>query len=375
MKFGGNNNSNNNGLFGVGGGNNSSSNFGNNRNYNSGPTYQQGPYNVQNINADSIIRDIVTTVRSVLTTSTTAHVIIDKLKEYHSKGHITIVGTGTNRMVFRINHPMGDIINRSGLPNTNINVVCKVPYNLLTGRKDNLKEQFVYNFIQRVAVRNDATKYEKALSKLILPCKIIDNEGYVLLEKEVIPIEKTKAVQDMMTAKGYTKNEIGSAVLDVFLENPSFKEEYKNLMQSLDDVFVFSDLNIFYSRFNLGVDKIGGVDHLVPLDLGYCLPKMPYLSPNLTCPTCGHELHYVYLGDGFLEGDEYRRKRFEQILRTKYGLYSCKNPNCTHNGKGNDPFYIYDMDAFIHYQNNIRNNLLSKMSKRQPVDEGLIEIL
>ena len=179
----------------------------------------------------------------------------------------------------------------------------------------------------------------------------------------------------MMTAKWYTKNEIGSAVLDVFLENPSFKEEYKNLMQSLDDVFVFSDLNIFYSRFNLGVDKIGGVDHLVPLDLGYCLPKMPYLSPNLTCPTCGHELHYVYLGDGFLEGDEYRRKRFEQILRTKYGLYSCKNPNCTHNGKGNDPFYIYDMDAFIHYQNNIRNNLLSKMSKRQPVDEGLIEIL
>lgn len=298
--------------------------------------------------------------------------ILNELDRMIAEGKINLFGNGSNRRVYTVNADMREVLNQVGFPDNTIETVICVPFNAHSGSKDNLREAFAPEYIYQEANYVNNNDKDAQVLKAILPLgRVYDYPtGNVIIQEKITPIEHDDEVQALLkTNPGLYSKDLGSAVLKVIASSQKWMTQMYHLMRAMDKYFVIADLNILFSRFNFGFKYVGGEKYLTILDLGYVLPK--YFEDFVPrCPSCGEPLHYVNIAEPYFNDKEDRRERLRMMLNMG-GLYSCKNENCGHNGKGGDPFSVEDMRVFEEYK---RRCIAFFMDNPYRTDERLMEI-
>lgn len=311
--------------------------------------------------AEAILMEIKNHLSYMIDHSLPGKYIIQVLDRMVTEGKISYAGHGSNRKVIKINRPMTMVLNRVGFTNVNGGVVVKIPFNILGGGKDNLREEVAVEHIKKLALRPGVSQDIINLSRLLFECKIYDPEhGHILIEEEIVPIERTSLVTKLMERNPmqYNEHNIGDAVLEVVSNDSNLVNQMRQLMRGMDEAFVMSDLNILYSKFNFGFKNVNGKYYLTIIDLGTVLPKV---FPNLVpvCPSCGKPLSYINIFEPFYNENEARKLRLQTRLISS-GYYSCKSPDCTYNGTvgERDPYMVEDIMVFDKYRENVLNFLI-----------------
>ena len=124
-------------------------NFGNLNNLNGGAGAGNS-FNVGRYNAQDVLNEIHNMISHVIMTNAPGDLIISALDRMEVEKKIKIIGIGTNRLCIKIVADMRDVLNRIGYPDSNVSTVIKIPYNLSTGGKDNLREAFAFEYTRRI---------------------------------------------------------------------------------------------------------------------------------------------------------------------------------------------------------------------------------
>lgn len=315
--------------------------------------------------AESILDEIAYYVNYMIDNNAPGDFLIMQLQNLEREGKIQIVGHGTNRKVLKINADMRNVLNRIGFLDASCPVVVKVPFNIYSGRMDNIREAFAWYYMQKqrsfMITNTQDQKEASDLADWIPEGRIYDiPTGFILIHEEVTPIEMSSIVRDELDAKGlrFTPQNVASTVAKLYEENDVVKAQMKRLLYLLDKYFIMKDINPLYSLFNFGIRQYSnGKEFIVPLDLGYALPRINNnLSPH--CPYCDEVLSHVAYCEEFVLSDEARKNRTFERLHMG-GLYSCKNLNCTANGSvgDRDPFMMSDAEVFATYLQEMRNRI------------------
>lgn len=343
-------------------------NYNDNQNNNGGYARPVVSNNYSRFVAEDILDEVSYYVQFMIDNNAPGDYLISQLQRMESEGKIQIVGHGTNRKVLKINADMRNTLNRIGFVNASLPVVVKVPFNIYSGRMDNIREAFAWYFMQKERssyLRDpEAQKDVDDLAEWIPQGVIYDEPfGFALIHEEVTPIEMSDIVTEELEKKGlkYNPRNVAQTVVDLYENNEVVKAQMRRLLYLIDKFFIVKDINPLYSIFNFGVKRFaGGKDFIVPLDLGYALPRLSRnLSPH--CPYCGEVLSHVAYYEDFTTSDEARKNRIHERLHMG-GLYSCKNLNCTANGStgDRDPFYMNDSEVFNNYLEETRNRIATR---------------
>ena len=329
-----------------------------------GGIYRPAPTAVARWTAESILDEIVAVVNASIDNGQSGIYILNHLNKMVEEGKITLFGNGSNRRVYTVNADMKNVLNRIGFPDNTIDTVICVPFNVHSGSKDNLREAFAPEFIHTEANYVNPNDNDAQVLKSLIPLgRIYDYPtGNVIVQEKIIPIEQDDEVIALINSNpGLYGNDVGSAVLKVITSSEKWMKQMYHLMKALDKYFVIADLNILYSRFNFGFKYVNGEKYLTVLDLGYVLPR--YFEDMMPkCPSCGEPLHYVNIAEEFFNADDARKERLKMMLNMG-GLYSCKNLECDHNGKGGDPFLVEDMKVFEEYRKRCVAKFMSNPSE------------
>ncbi len=329
------------------------------QNPNYGRPYFQGGVVQNQVTAKVILDDLNITIHKIINEGLPSSVLIEKLESLEKNGYIRTVGFGSNRRCIEIIPDMREVLNNIGFFNNAVPTVVMVPFNIKSGRLDNLREGLVPDSLNTLASSIPNSPALKLMS--ILPyAKVYDKNGYLLIQERVVPIEHSNVLGNFLSRKGIdirnAKNdEIGQRIIEMFNESPILQTEYNNLISMMDKVFVMWDLNLMYSTFNYGFKTLNGKQFLTILDMGYVLPRIPLVEPK--CPNDGNALEYFSCYDPSLNTDNARKER---VLNRFYvgGLYRCSSVNgCVAKGpqKSGDEFMVDDSSVFMWYEENLRN--------------------
>ena len=333
------------------------------------------------VNAYDILAEISHVIDIVIQRNLSGDMIIDAIERMTAERKIEIKGIGTNRICIKLLADTRDLLNRMSFTDNTMPVVVKIPYNLSTGGKDNLREEFAYFYTKNLHVKNPDLISADRLSKLLPVTKKYDDYGFILIQEEIIPIENSEIVLAEIKNGNFSDASKASAVISAVVSNEALHLQMYDLVNYLDELFVIADLNVLFSRFNFGFKQIGNHHYLTVLDLGYALPKMfPRFEPK--CPRCGQKLRYVNIADDYYNGGGLARKeKIKNKLISQGGFYSCKNENCSNsdiNGNivssgGTDPFMKKDMDVFEQYAADVRTGYLYA-ERAEEVSDDLMRI-
>lgn len=319
-------------------------------------------------NPEDILNYIVDHAYYMIKNNISSRYIIDILDGLRDSGIIEYIGFGSNRRFFKIKADMRSLINSLGFSNSNIDVICGIPFNVFGGTKDNFREFYATEFIRKLAVQTGETD-AVFLASVLPEAKIYDSEGIIILQEMVVPIESSdlvlseleKNIDNFVSTDNndhdVVRTHIGNAVLSLLWNNDNLKKQYINIMNAMDKYFVFADLNIFYSRFNFGFKRTNQGWYLTVLDLGTVLPKISGAMIPV-CSHCGHELHYVHFGDKYIFDGTERERRTVAALQQS-GLYRCTNPNCDTIKNHGIEFNIMDMQVFEMYKLSLMDYIYS----------------
>ena len=328
-------------------------------NPNYGNPYFQGGVVQNQVTAKTILDDLNITIHKIINEGLPSNVLIEKLESLERNGYIRTVGFGSNRRCIEIIPDMRQVLNDIGFFNNSVPTVVMVPFNIKSGRLDNLREGLVPSVLN---VHASTIPNSPALKLMtVLPyAKVYDKNGYLLIQERVVPIEHSNALRNFMNSKGIdirnTKDdEIGQSIVEMFNESPMLQNEYNNLLSMMDKVFIMWDLNLMYSTFNYGFKTVNGKTFLTILDMGYVLPRIPAVEPK--CPNDGVTLEYFSCYDPSINNNNARKER---VLNRFYagGLYRCSSVNdCMAKGpqKTGDEFMVDDSSVFMWYEENLRN--------------------
>ena len=125
-------------------------------NYNDNQNNNNGGYtrpvvsnNYSRFVAEDILDEVSYYVQFMIDNNAPGDYLISQLMRMETEGKIQIVGHGTNRKVLKINADMRNTLNRIGFVNASLPVLVKVPFNIYSGRMDNIREAFAWYFMQK----------------------------------------------------------------------------------------------------------------------------------------------------------------------------------------------------------------------------------
>ena len=325
-------------------------NFNNNYNNYNNYGYNQPVYRT----AETVLAEIDLAIKESVQNNGPSRInsLLDALRD---SGDIIDIGTGTNRRIIKLanKYDLTNLKSRYAPSLSNKEVVFKIPYKVVEGRVDNLREAFITDALYKHHLINDDFKFLlNVLPEAYLLREPLDTT--ILMEEYVVPGELSQQVQNLIQrdtavdTKGEYHDEYGNPKRATYLSkylttNSAAVAQLQKIIFTLDKYFVMADINPLYSPCNYGFKRMPNGDEILTiLDLGYALPKE---RSEPTCPKCGVALKYVVPTEELVTNTGQAGTQLARKLLIN-GLYSCKNNNCT---EGNSTVFTSYPDEAVFF--------------------------